>query len=574
MICALLSLLLSISLNDGVTIGETIPTKEVSKNWHIPLDLPVSLSANFGELRGGHLHAGIDLRVFGQIGTKVYSISDGYICRASVSHTGYGNAVYVRHNNGYTSIYGHLDEFTPAVAKRVKEEQRRKESFVVTLEFEPHEFPVVEREFIGRAGNTGRSGGPHLHLEVRDENNVPLNIIERDFYQVKDTKPPIFQNVAFVAIDSSSGVWRTKTVANYNKPVKGVISLPQNFYLAIDAVDKQNDTPAKLAVDEYFVFLDDQQIFYYKNKEYNSLQSGSMISLIDYQEHIGNNRTMLKTLVEPLSFYQDRIDEVNGGVVSLKDDEVHTLKIVISDEHNNKAQREFRVKRSPEAIDFENSVDSTMIYIPWYAASIISKDGFQLIFPPASLYRSTYCEVTNLHKNQIANDSLPIFSQIWSVEPVERQAFNNRALISIKADMPEELMEKALIVSCSPRGGLSSVGGRWDNGALFSRVSSFGTFFVTIDTIPPVIRPHFDVKTARLNRDRLDFTISDELSGIHSYRAEIEGEWILAQYDEKFRRLSVSLRGQIKSSGKKRNLKLEVIDRKGNTTIFNYQLVW
>ena len=145
-----------------------------------PLDVPMSFSGTYGELRHDHFHSGVDWRVGGKVGDPIHAIKSGYIARVSVSPWGYGNGLYIKHPDGTTSVYGHLLRFTDAIDRRVEEEQYARESFSVNLLFEPDEFPVRQGDIVGRVGNTGSSAGPHLHMEIRDtESDLSLNYISR-----------------------------------------------------------------------------------------------------------------------------------------------------------------------------------------------------------------------------------------------------------------------------------------------------------------------------------------------------------------------------------------------------------
>ena len=123
----------------------------------VPFDFPLLLSGNFGELRSNHFHGGLDFKTQGKVGKPLLAIADGYISKVTVTPGGYGNALYITHDNGYTSVHGHLDAFLPEIARRVKEMQYREESFVVTLEFGPEEYRVKQGDIVAYAGNTGRT---------------------------------------------------------------------------------------------------------------------------------------------------------------------------------------------------------------------------------------------------------------------------------------------------------------------------------------------------------------------------------------------------------------------------------
>lgn len=142
-----------------------------------PLDIPLILSGNFGELRNNHFHSGLDFKTQGRIGFPVHSAADGYVSRVVVSPWGFGRAVYITHPElGITTVYGHLDSFSPAIDRRVRDIQYEREQFSVDLSFKPGEIPVTKGERIATSGNAGSSGGPHLHMDVRDtESEDPLD---------------------------------------------------------------------------------------------------------------------------------------------------------------------------------------------------------------------------------------------------------------------------------------------------------------------------------------------------------------------------------------------------------------
>ena len=145
-------------------------------DFGLPFDFPVLFSGNFAELRSNHFHGGVDFKTQGVINKPIHAPADGYISRVTVSGGGYGNALYVTHYNGYTTVYGHLESFTDDIARVVRDEQYAGESFVVDLSFNQNDYPVRRGDVIAMSGNTGYSFGPHLHFEVRtNESNELVN---------------------------------------------------------------------------------------------------------------------------------------------------------------------------------------------------------------------------------------------------------------------------------------------------------------------------------------------------------------------------------------------------------------
>ena len=84
-----------------------------------PVRIPLALSANFGELRTDHFHSGLDFKTQGVTGKEVVAAASGYVYRISISPGGFGRALYLRHPSGYSTVYGHLDKFSPELEEYV-----------------------------------------------------------------------------------------------------------------------------------------------------------------------------------------------------------------------------------------------------------------------------------------------------------------------------------------------------------------------------------------------------------------------------------------------------------------------
>ncbi len=542
-----------------------------------PLKIPLSLSGSYGELRSGRFHAGLDFRVGGVVGEKIYAFDDGYISRVVVSPDGYGNGVYIKHPDGTTSIYGHLLDFSPELNKRVKQEQYSLKSFSVDISFRPEEFPISAGEFIGRAGNSGSSAAPHLHFELRNsENTAPLNIIKHGYLDLNDKTPPIFQGVNFYSYSESCGVPVINLLHNCNTATSSVLKLGESSFVGIDAVDKQAGTVAKLAVERYRVLLDTTLIFDFSIDDYTYEEQSYFNSLIVYSEKVNSGRNMIKTLKEPGNRFADRIRYKDNGLILLNDDDVHTVKIEIYDVSGNRAIRTFKVQRGEVTAEVAMTDSSSVapsgeIFVPWFSPFVFFEKGITLTLPAASLYSSTNFTASVVTPSE---GVLPkIYSAVWRLHtptiPLHRSA-----KLSLTASVPDSLRSKALIVSLSPSGGFSSRGGTWENGAVTTTIRSFGTYCVTIDSTAPTIVPRFKNGADISRSGQLVFTIKDELSGIADYSAEVDGEWILARYDQKFDKLWVEMDPTIVKRGKKHEIIVRVTDIKNNIKEVKYNFIW
>ncbi|MDD2584670.1 MAG: M23 family metallopeptidase, partial [Bacteroidales bacterium] len=269
-------------------------------SYRNPLDNSVSLSGSYGELRATHFHSGIDLRVGGVTGAPIYAAADGYISRISVSPTGYGNALYINHLDGKTTLYGHMLDFNPSIAVWVREKQYQKESFRVNLRPSINKFIVKKGDFLGRAGNSGSSGGPHLHFEVREtESQLPLNPLHYSKVKVVDNISPQFQKVNFYSISNFETIPQRELVRSFTGNYSQVIEVPDTFYVAVAGVDKQNNTYAKLAVYRYNYYLDNELIFSFTPEGIPFSKGRYINSVVEFPEKQSSKLSLIKSWVEP-----------------------------------------------------------------------------------------------------------------------------------------------------------------------------------------------------------------------------------------------------------------------------------
>ena len=533
--------------------------------FRYPLDVPMSLSGNYGELRSNHFHSGIDFRVGGVVGAPIYAAAQGYISRISVSPTSYGNAIYITHPNGYVTVYGHMHCFADEIAEFVRQRQYEQESFRQDITLQPDQFPVKKGDYIGKAGNTGSSGGPHLHFEIRDENNQPTNAFGRGYLTIKDNLPPIFNNILFYGFEHNDGVPQSYYIG---MPKNGAIALPQHSYICIDAVDKQEGTNAKLAVNEYKVFLDGELLYHYTVGEVPISWGRDINSVIEFKQKVVRGRTYIKSYVEPGSLLQDRIKHTNSGIISLQDTLKHKVKVVVKDIANNSATRTYTVKRVDSL--YTNAVADTIggTFNAWFLPGFHIKEGFNMYVPRGALYSSTY----------INTDTLPTrvtpYAPVWSAGS-NRIALRNAATVTIKCNLPDSLVSKAFVAYVYNGGRLGYAGGKYDSarGEISANVLSLGNFTVAVDLIPPQITATL-ANNGVVKGNSVVFRIKDNLSGIKDYRVEIDGHWVLAEYDAKTRRVIVPLQYAHISKGKKHTLQMSVWDNCGNESKLKRVFTW
>lgn len=535
--------------------------------FRYPLDVPMSLSGNYGELRSNHFHAGIDFRIGGVVGAPVYAAADGYVSRISVSPTGYGNALYITHRNGYVSVYGHLHRFENRIREYVRAEQYASQSFVVDICPDSACFPVKAGELIAFGGNTGSSGGPHLHFEVRRDGST-LNLVTNGLFAIDDGRKPVINRVAFMGYEIESGVARVFRI-NRPRSRSAVIPLPRLSYVAVDAIDRMEGTNAKLAIGEYSVFLDGECIYRFKVGDIPMNESRYLNSLIEYPLKSRAGRMMVKSYVEPGNGLAYKIDCSNNGLIVLNDDSVHTLTVEARDYGNNVERISYKVRRTSEPLAVNDQLPPKGTFAAWHLPFFYKKEGFVFSMPAGALYRSIYFEA--------AEDSVAVSgdfcSKVWKISGYET-ALHIPAGLSIRYEGPDSLKSKALLVSVSPSGRIYGAGGAIDScGYVTSKISSFGSYAVALDTVAPVVRAYV-ANGETLRRDIVSFSIRDRLSGIGKYEVEIDGRWVLAEFDAKRSRLAANLADAGIERGKRHALIIRVSDNKGNETVVKRDFKW
>ena len=199
-----------------------------------PIKPPYFFAGDFGELRPSHFHSGLDFRTQGKTGIPVYAVKDGYISRIGISSTGYGNALYMNHTDGTTSVYGHLLKFNPAIQEYLREKQYDHESFQINLTPSSGEFHFKKGDIIAWSGNSGSSGGPHLHFEIRDtKSERALNPLFCHLGITDNSAPKIIALYAY-PISENSTIGQDRTKKRFETvPVPGGYRLKNNAAIEV-----------------------------------------------------------------------------------------------------------------------------------------------------------------------------------------------------------------------------------------------------------------------------------------------------------------------------------------------------
>jgi hypothetical protein len=545
-----------------------------------PVVIPLSLSANFGELRADHFHSGIDVRTQGVTGKEVLAAASGYVYRISVSPGGFGKALYIRHPSGYSTVYGHLDRFTPEIEEYVISRQYEEKSYMVTLWPPKERFRYEQGDMIAYSGNSGSSSGPHLHYEIRkSDDEVPVNPLLFEFGIKDDIRPVIETLVIYPEGKKTMINNRNKQLkinvngdsGNYRISANNQISISGPAGFGFKAYDLLNGSYNKCSVYLIELKIDNIPVFNYKMDSFSFNESRYVNSHIDYETLQREKTYIERAFILPNDKLNAYGNVINNGIFNFADEKKHNVELIVSDIHNNRSVLSFTVKSVP-AVSSENqakSDENNPVMMPYNRNNKFVSNNLTVNIPSGALYDTLYFEFKRSAGNPL------MFSDIYQIHNIYtplHKSYN----ISIKPDrIPEGKQSKMLIIQLADEIRKVPLSTTWNNGYLSANTNTFGTFCIGIDTVPPLISHNGFASGANLTgRSNMKIKITDELSGIKTYEPLIDGEWALFEYDQKNDILTYNFDPKRIQKGAKHNLVLKVTDNRDNLSIYKCEFTW
>ena len=497
-----------------------------------PLALPMSLAGNFGELRSNHYHMGLDLRTNNRINQPVYAAADGYIARIKIEPLGFGQAIYINHPNGYTTVYVHLNQFYPALAQYIKQQQYIQQSWELFLEFTPNQFPVTKGQLIAYSGNMGGSQAPHLHFEVRrTKDDTNLNPALFGFPLPDNTSPKIFKLALYDRTKSTYE--QTPKIFPLNNRVKGAHvpgtpSITVNselFSFAINAWDTHNGSSHTIGIYQAILFLDEVEQVRFTMDDISYDNTRYVNGHVDYKTK-AHGGPWLQHLSQ-LPGYPDGIYQkgAGDGVIHLTDQDAHQVRIEVKDANGNSSTIRFQVQYKPLAAA-PYSGKAHMFY-PLMVDVAES--------PDCEFYLGEHCLYDSVHL-AIASTTSTNPRVISGVHAIG-QAYipvQDYFLVRIKPTRPMALIDTSKVVMQRFAGSRKDVKKvSWQNAWAAAKFRDFGNFQLVVDEEPPQIVPVKFHNNANLSRlGQISFTVRDNLEKFQNFRAELDGKWICFTNDK------------------------------------------
>jgi murein DD-endopeptidase MepM/ murein hydrolase activator NlpD len=531
-----------------------------------PLDIPINLSGTFGELRPNHFHSGLDIRTNNVEGLPVYAAADGIIIRIKVSAFGYGKALYIAHPNGYTTVYGHLQKFSDKIEEYVKEQQYKQKSFEVELY--PSTLKVTQSEIIALSGNSGGSGGPHLHFEFRD--TATEKIINPMAFGmnklIKDEMKPVISSLMVYPASDFTSVNKSRNPVSLSlqKQVDGSFLASKvvtsgKIGFALNSYDLSTNNYNKNGIYKVVSYLNGSQNFKFEFDTFAFDESKHINYFIDFYRYKKLKQRFQKLFIKesyPLSLVSGN---AKSGFLDIKPNVNYTYKIEVFDYHGNKT-----VVNIP--ITYEKEVNPTPVTSKgnFY---IKTKSDYNFEFEKTAVY----LPVNALYENASLN-----ISEKEGVLDIENnfEAIQNGLTVTLDMSyLSEEEQKKAFVGTVS--------GLKLDYNSSFrkankvsTKVKAFGKYKVGFDNVAPrIYNPNFIEGSNISKLSTLSVSISDAISGIDTYNAYLNDEWILMEYDYKTKKLVHNLKDGKVISGKN-DIKIVVTDKLDNTATFSSNFIY
>ena len=501
-----------------------------------PLSIPISLTANFGELRPGHWHMGLDLRTNQKEGLPVLASAEGYIAHIGIRPLSFGKFIIINHRNGYSTLYAHLNEFYPKLATYVREKQTEKEAWAIELDFSPNDFQVKQGDEIAKSGNTGGSQGPHLHFEIIDTKSgrslTPLLF----GFRIEDDVSPTISRLA-VYDRSVSTYLQTPQMFPVSKTDSGYFTKPRKILtgykklsFAITATDRVSRSNGANGIYAAYLYYDSlpQIAFVIDSMSYR--ESDYINAHVD--KRLRNTGGPFVQHLSELPGFRGRVyEELNGtGILELNDTLVHDVKIEVFDADENLSILNFQIKYNETLAEKIKRPLNGRMLAP-NEVNIVEEKEFEVYMPETCLYDS----IPVSYYQQNIFSPAAVTAQHRFGDPVYplHSAFSVRIKPVIKVG--DDLKNKLMMVK-EWKGARAIRKAEWQNGWISASFDNLGIFQAFVDTTAPQINaPAKSIK----GKDTLDlspltkivFTPADNFA-VRSLRAELDGEWLMFSNDK------------------------------------------
>ena len=505
------------------------PTAYPQNEFRNPLDIPISLAADFGELRSNHYHMGLDIRTAHRENLPVYAAADGYIYRIKIEPFGFGQAIYIRHTNGFVSLYAHLNSFYPALASFIKQKQYELERWDVYIDLPPGLLPVKKGDLIAYSGNMGGSQGPHLHFEIRTyADDINLNPMLFGL-PIPDNTPPVFKSLS--VYDRTKSFYEQEPLITTIKGSGGKYSTSQSVLIlktphpgfGISGFDTQTGSDNPNGIFQGIIYDQDVAVSGFQMDRISYEETRGINAHIDYPTHERGGPYYQLLFKMPGYTHSIYRESSPGGMVDLKDGKLHNIRIELKDANGNSSNLEFKARYQPE--ESPNLSPAGKVFYPGML------DGYET--PDAAFYLGSNCLYDSLHieYQELPGEGPDPVSSIHQFGSLQVPLADTMT-VRIKLAKPIS-QKKYVLMQWVDKDEFEVKKPQWLGDWATASFRSFGKFRLVVDTIPPSIRIPGIVEHANLKRSsRIAVLVQDNYKQVKNFRATLDGKWLLFTNDK------------------------------------------
>lgn len=539
--------------------------KELSiEYFQHPMDNPHFLSGNFGELRDHHFHSGLDYKTQQKEGLNIYASAEGYISRIKISQFGYGKAIYITHPNGYTSLYGHLKNFNPTLESYIKKIQYEHKNYEIEVFPKPNELLVAKGELIAFSGNSGSSGGPHLHFEIRETNNqIPYNPILFGL-DIKDTTKPIIQYLYAYPLTQESQVNQSNTKVQINikkdslgNYISDTVYASGKIGFAVNAYDQQDGDDNRNGIHHLLLKNNGKSIYQFKLDKFSFDETKFIDLHIDYENYMTNNSRLQKCFIEPFNYLSNYDRTLNGnGYIDVSNEKIQNLELIVGDIEGNETIVKMVLIGKNAPLTFKKQIEKTNYHLAFKESKIINLGTTNISFPKYTFYQDVDLNITKNADGsvQIHQDNIPLTK--------------NFTITFDLSKMDKETLKHSFVAKIEKKGSIFYVSSELKDQKLIGKAKVLGKYAVVQDFKAPTILPvNFKNEQWISDLELLQVKINDDLSGIKSYTASINNQWILMERNHNTGILSFNFK-DLTFEGSKHDFKIVVTDNAQNTKTY------
>ena len=491
-------------------------------------------AANFGEMRPGHFHAGVDIRTGGAEGKELVAVADGYVSRIAVTPGGYGRAIYVALRNGTTAVYGHLQRFRDDIEQHLAAERRAQRKNSLNLFFGPEAWPVRQGEVIGYSGNSGSSSGPHLHFEIRDTPTQRLyNPVREGIIRPVDSLPPRIVRIHYIEVDSlpdgrcvqrraeSYAAVRTGE-GRYRLTREEAVGTGRKGYFVAEITDRRNGVDNTFGLWRVTAWVDDEPYFEYRMDGFTFDQSRCCDAVSCYPMQLSTRNEAIRLArieTAPEGFYPTMVDR---GLIRTDSGQLRRIRIEAEDDSGNRSQLDFAIRGREET--FRARPDTLARIARPSAATILTVDRSTTArIPAGALHETIACRPEEVEAPR-TDSGVVVLSPAYRLLP-DATPLRRTMEVSIRAEIPPHLQAHATLARRTPQGKVLCVGGKYADGMVTAQTYTSDPLFVVADILPPTVAARFKRGADLSKSSSLSFRATDNFSGIASYTLLIDGEW-------------------------------------------------